>query len=65
MGFWGFGVLGLVQNTFFLRVPSLDKENLNEFKGHPSEKSVLLKPPKHTLIFCRVVIGTHTNWKIQ
>ena len=40
----------------------MDKEILNEFKGgDPYEKSVLLELRKHTLIFCMVVIGTHTN----
>ena len=30
-------------------------------RGDPYEKSVLLELRKHTLIFCVVVIGTHTN----
>ena len=34
-------------------------------RGDPYEKSVLLELRKHTLIFCVVVIGTDTNWKMQ
>ena len=30
-------------------------------RGDPYEKSVLLELRKYTLIFCVVVIGTHTN----
>ena len=30
-------------------------------RGDPYEKSVFLELRKHTLIFCVVVIGTHTN----
>ena len=34
-------------------------------RGDPYKKSVLLELRKHTLIFCVVAIGTHTNRKMQ
>jgi hypothetical protein len=56
----------LLENTFFIRVPLWIKAILNEFKeGNPYEKSVLQKVQKHTRIFFEVIIGTHTNWKMQ
>jgi hypothetical protein len=33
----------LLSNTFFIRVPPLDKENLNEFKGGTLMKKVLYR----------------------
>ena len=53
-------------NTFFIRVPPFEERNFKLIqRGDPYEKSVLLELRKHTLIFCMVVIGTHTNWKMQ
>ncbi len=34
-------------------------------RGDPYGKKCFLELRKHTLIFCMVVIGTHTNWKMQ
>ena len=33
----------LLENTFFIRVPPLDKENLNEFKGGTLIKKVFYR----------------------
>ena len=40
--------MGLLWNTFFIRVPPLDKEDLNEFKGWTLMKKVFHKSPKNT-----------------
>ena len=36
----------LLENIFFIRVPPLDKENLNEFKGGPLWKKCFLEGPE-------------------
>jgi hypothetical protein len=51
---------------FFHKGPPLEERNFELIqRGDPYEKSVLLELRKHTLIFWVVVIGTHTNWKMQ
>ena len=55
----------LLKSTFFIRVPPLNYLNFLSPKGDPHEESVFQELRKHTLIFCVVVIGTHTNWKIK
>jgi hypothetical protein len=47
-------------NTFFIRVPPLEKEDLNEFKGGTLMKKVFQKSP----IFSVVVIGTNIDSKM-
>ena len=53
--------------TFYCIFQLVFKERNFELiqRGDPYEKSVLLELRKHTLIFCVVVIGTHTNSKMQ
>ena len=36
----------LLENTFFIRVPPLDKENLNEFKGGTLMKKCFIEGPE-------------------
>ena len=56
---------GLLYNSFLIRFPPL-----NSFKiffiqrGDPYEKE-FYRSPGNTLMFCVVIIGTHTNWKMQ
>ena len=52
---------------FFQKVPPPPFEFIYFFfqRGDPYEKSVFFEVHKHSLIFCVVVIGTHTNWKMQ
>ena len=51
----------LLENTFFIIVPTLDKEDLSEFKGGTLMKKVSYRRFRNTLIFFVLVIGTHTN----
>ena len=40
--------MGLLRNTFFIRVPPLKQEDLNEFKGGTLMKKVFQKSPINT-----------------
>ena len=39
---------GLLKNTFFIGVPPLDKENINEFKGGTLMRKVFYRSPGNT-----------------